>query len=116
MTKEELKKFSDDLSEFSDNEFEKQSKSDKTDSELDRLKTIHIPLKAPTCGRIVHYFPNGEDKTIHVEKCPAIVLCDNDTCPELFVMWRGGGSVRLSIPHKSAKVPGMAYWDWPEIK
>jgi hypothetical protein len=73
-------------------------------------------FKHPTCGRMVHYFPNQADKTIlKQEKCPAVVLND-DTYPDLFVMHVDGGGIRKSVPHTSAKSPEMGYWEWPEIK
>lgn len=72
-------------------------------------------VKIPTCGRMVHYFPNDSDKTIKCEKCPATVLND-DSNPDLFVMHSDGGGVRKTVMHKSIAGKNTPYWDWPEIK
>ncbi|HWV69520.1 hypothetical protein [Chitinophaga sp.] len=82
-------------------------------------------IKLPTAGRIVHYFPNGQDNELgygHAEKLAAIVVDGGDMAPCLavFTKWSGNPVViKLSVQHKS-HVQGFnpipAYWDWLEIK
>lgn len=85
-------------------------------------------LKIPTTGRIVHYFPNGQDDSLgfsHPKRMAAIVADGVDTAPDLSVLTRWEERpvvVKLSVQHKSAvldfytKEPVGPYWDWPEIK
>lgn len=83
----------------------------------------------PTCGRIVHFFPNAE-KDAHIavngaDRVPAIVI-QAFTADRLnlviFPMNVDSPVVlRYSVPHKSyaENMPdtasAMSYWDWPEI-
>ena len=91
-------------------------------------------IKTPTCGRIVHYFPNMTDlvaRANNAEVIPFLVIqpfnegencmvnghifpmknvanCDSPNIAQIETRW--------SIPHKSMAGENQAYWDWPEIK
>lgn len=89
-------------------------------------------LKIPTCGRFVHYFPNGSDEIAasnQAEVIPALVIQSwgdtNDmvNC-HIFPMKSIEGTeepnlaqieVRFSVHHKSVALEGQPYWDWPVI-
>lgn len=85
-------------------------------------------IKLPTTGRIVNYFPNGQDDGLgynHSPKMAAIVAAGVDTAPDLSVFTRWDERpvvLKLSVQHKSAVIdfvtgqPVGPYWDWPEIK
>lgn len=80
-------------------------------------------FKAPTVGRIVHYFPNDGDK--HCEKngaevVPAIVVqVFGRTVANLSVFPMnpdGTNVIRYSVQHRSqVNNEGIPYWDWPMI-
>lgn len=87
----------------------------------DQQQKPQVP--AATCGRIVHYFPNGD---VHCQSnnanvLPAIVIQKfglNELSLNLsvFCMNRDSSNVlRFSVPHKSVveDIVEDAYWDWP---
>lgn len=85
-------------------------------------------VKVPTCGRIVHYFPNKADAHCAANGAvmvPAIVVQDwNNLIVNLsvFPMNPDGTNVlRYSVHHISEApnnggLPIGAYWAWPEMK
>ncbi len=84
-------------------------------------------LRMPSTGRIVYYFPNGQDDELgfsHPQKMAAIVVDGVDTAPDLcvFTRWPERPMVtKLSVQHKSAvrNANGNyvgSYWDWREIR
>jgi len=86
-------------------------------------------VKVPTCGRIVHYFPNEADEHCAANGAvmvPAIVVQEwgNKTLNlSVLPMNPDGANVlRYSICHISeaprteSGLPIGRYWQWPEIK
>lgn len=75
-------------------------------------------IKTPTCGRMVHLFPNSESSRFGEGPLPAIVQDDSDT-PTLTVFTgiaHNAMIVSKSVVHRSKKVEDHPFWDWPEIK
>lgn len=73
-------------------------------------------IKVPTCGRIVHFFPNAEHKP---RVLPAIVITEYDTYPSLHVFTESEdvpSFLLKTVPPAKHKQEGRPYWDWPEIK
>lgn len=79
---------------------------------------IMADIKVPTCGRIVHYFPNKNDGQ-SPRLLPAIVITEYDTYPSLHVFTEDAENpyflAKTVYPAKD-KIEGQPYWDWPEIK
>lgn len=80
-------------------------------------------MQTPTCGRIVYYFPNGNDEEAGfngADKIPAIIVqsfTEDRVNLYLFPMNPNvnAPTLRWSTPHKSIAQKGSPYWDWPEI-
>jgi hypothetical protein len=90
-------------------------------------------VKIPSCGRVVHFFPNGADVVCQsngAECLPAFAVqhfSGTRLNLSVFPMCADATNVlRYSVPHKSEVIgefvvgepqnKGLAYWDWPEIK
>ena len=86
-------------------------------------------VQIPTCGRIVHYYPNGGDAHCSANTAnvvPAMVVQTFGTAINLSVFPMNTDAtnvLRYSVLHKSnlktnedgTPVSGLAYWDWPAI-
>lgn len=80
-------------------------------------------MQTPTCGRIVHYFPNGNDAEAsfnNADVIPAIVIQVFGERLNLYLFCMNPNletpTLRWSTPHKSIAQAGYPYWDWPEVK
>lgn len=80
-------------------------------------------MQTPTCGRIVHYFPNHNDEEAAfngADKIPAIIVqafTGERLNLYLFPMNPNLETppLRWSAPHKSIAQENVPYWDWPEV-
>jgi len=84
-------------------------------------------IQSPTCGRIVHFFPNKESDKLcacnNADFVPAIIVQNwGNLCSNLSVFPMNPdvtNVLRYSVPHLSevAKndegLPVISYWDWP---
>lgn len=90
-------------------------------------KTVPAPVKIPTCGRMVHYFPFGEDgfncEPVYVKMLPAIVVEASDLAVNMVVFGMNihpSSQAKFSVMHKSSAFDAAgnqhsAYWDWPRL-
>jgi hypothetical protein len=85
------------------------------------MSEVATPI--PTCGRVVHYFPNETDPICSQNKAgkyAAIVGEANGLKVDLSIHTMNDGNPvinRFSVEHKSAAGASetqAAYWDWPE--
>ncbi len=85
-------------------------------------------VKIPTCGHIVHYFPNDKDVICEhngARKLPAVVVQDWGSLSvnlQVFTMNPDAPNVlRYSVCHENEATRDevgnivSAYWRWPEV-
>lgn len=108
--------------------FERTHSAQEFEQMKNKFEETKVEIKTPTCGRMVHYYPNNNDTEIHAIGgfVPATILDQiNDLTCNMIVLHASDDKpcvMRWSIPHKSLIVPNdskyglkSSYWDWPKI-